>query len=116
MINFSFTFDAKKALEKISSDRKVAEFIDNQMTPLSGLLETEVKRDTPVLTGNLQSSIIGKKTGFMQAEVGTNVKYARYVEYGTSRFQPRAMFRKGVVSFKALAQQFLEQKIKDIQL
>lgn len=110
------TVDISGALKKINKDRKVAEFLDQQMTPLAGLLETEVKRETPVLTGNLRSSIIGKKTGFMQAEVGTNANYARYVEYGTSRFEPRAMFRKGVESFKVKAQAFLENKIKALKL
>lgn len=110
------TVDLSGALKKINQDRKIAGFIDEQMTPLAGLLETEVKRETPVLTGNLRSSIIGKKVGFMEAEVGTNANYARYVEYGTSRFEPRAMFRKGVVSFKKIAQEYLSNKIKNLNL
>lgn len=110
------TVDISKGLKKINQERKIAEFIDTEMTPLAGLLETEVKRDTPVLTGNLRSSIIGKKTGFMQAEVGTNVNYARHVEYGTARFEPRAMFRKGIESFKSKAQEYLSNKIKALKL
>lgn len=110
------TVDFSGALKKINQERKIAEFVDQEMKPLAGLLETEVKRETPVLTGNLRSSIIGKKVGFMQAEVGTNVNYARHVEYGTSRFEPRAMFRKGIISFKEKAQEYLSEKIKNLKL
>lgn len=114
MINL--TVDLSGAMSKLKEKKNTANFLDQHMMQLAGLLETEVKRETPVLTGNLRSSIIGKKTGYLQAEVGTNANYARYVEYGTSRFEPRAMFRKGAESFKAKAQAFLENKIKALKL
>jgi HK97 gp10 family phage protein len=39
-------------------------------------------------TGNLRRSITYEMDGEMEAEVGTNVEYATYVEFGTSRMKP----------------------------
>lgn len=46
------------------------------------LLEGEVKRQTPVDTGRLRASITHQVQPF-RAWVGTNVKYAPFVEFGT---------------------------------
>ena len=60
--------------------------------------EALVKKNTPVDTGNLRSSVnaqlAGKKRDRVEAVVGTNVEYAPYLEFGTRRMAPRAMFRK----------------------
>jgi len=58
------------------------------------VLETEIKRRTPVDTGRLRASFQNRGTVF-GAEVFSDVDYAKYVEYGTSRFTARAMMRRG---------------------
>jgi hypothetical protein len=56
-----------------------------------------VKEETPVKTGNLRNSIAQKTDkDTLVATVYSDVEYALYVEYGTRRFGPRAMFRKGL--------------------
>ena len=56
------------------------------------------KKNTPVDTGNLRSSIntqlVAKKTDRTEAVVGTNVEYAPFVEFGTREMKPRSMFHK----------------------
>lgn len=49
-------------------------------------LKTErgAKKNCPVDTGMLRASITSD-IGVLEAEVGTNVEYAAYVEYGTSK-------------------------------
>lgn len=47
-------------------------------------VEREAKKNAPVDTGRLRGSIT-TKLDKLEAEVGTNVKYASFVEYGTSR-------------------------------
>lgn len=64
------------------------------------LLEANIRKETPVVTGNLRAGTeaqkLTKKTGSGQTiKVENNVEYARHVEYGTDKFAPRAMFRKG---------------------
>lgn len=65
-------------------------------------LKTEyfVKQNTPVQTGNLKSNIntqlVSQSSDKTEAFVGTNVSYAPFVEFGTNRMEPRAMFRKAL--------------------
>lgn len=58
------------------------------------------KKNTPVDTGNLRSSIntqlVEKKKDRVEAVVGTNVEYAPFVEFGTRKMKPHSMFRKVV--------------------
>lgn len=58
------------------------------------------KKNTPVDTGNLRSSIntqlVEKKKDRVEAVVGTNIEYAPFVEFGTRKMKPRSMFRKVV--------------------
>lgn len=49
-------------------------------------VQSDVKRETPVDTGRLRGSITSEVTGSgksLKGIVGTNVKYAPYVEFGT---------------------------------
>lgn len=66
-----------------------------------------VQNETPVQTGNLKANIqptnrieeVGD--GVIKTAVNTPVTYAPYVEYGTSKMAPRAMFRKGIANGKS---------------
>lgn len=51
--------------------------------------QADAKSTCPVDTGRLRASIQYNKTGDYSAEVGTNVSYAPYVEYGTHKMAPR---------------------------
>lgn len=59
-------------------------------------VETLAKRLCPVDTGRLRSSIthaLGKDSRSIYCDVGTNVEYAPYVEFGTSRQRPQPYLR-----------------------
>jgi len=58
-------------------------------------LKTNSEQHTPVVTGRLKAGYeIKKSTGLGNDAVTFNeVPYAVYVEYGTSKFQPRGMMR-----------------------
>lgn len=59
------------------------------------LVENEAKRLVPVDTGRLRSSItseIRHRGGVVYGRVGTRVKYARYVQYGTGIYGPRRAY------------------------
>jgi HK97 gp10 family phage protein len=48
-------------------------------------IEATAKQMAPVDTGNLRNSIQTTVVSALRATVGTNVEYAPYIEYGTSR-------------------------------
>lgn len=51
-------------------------------------IERNAKQRTPVDTGRLRGSIttkINESVGGVEAEIGTNVEYANFIEYGTRK-------------------------------
>ncbi len=100
--------------KKIDVERKVADVVKDNMDNLALMFEAEVKERTPVRTGRLKNSMVGEVTGAFSARVSTNVVYAPYVEYGTSRSEPRAMIRNGAESMKTKGLDFLKDKLKNL--
>lgn len=59
-------------------------------------VRTQAVRTAPVDTGRFRASIgqqVGKEGGDFVGRVGSNVEYARHLEFGTSRMAPRATLR-----------------------
>lgn len=63
----------------------IAEELGNAVRDLVLLVEEVAKRNCPVDTGNLRSSITPVIEHWAAGYVGTNVEYAPYVEYGTEK-------------------------------
>ena len=64
-------------------------------------VETAAKRNAPVDTGRLRSSIsheLGSSGGDLIANIGTNVFYAPYVEFGTRYMAARAFLRNALAA------------------
>ncbi len=60
------------------------------------VIEREARRNAPYLTGNLRSSIhtvVRSERKDVRAYIGTNVEYAPYLEYGTSKMSARPFLR-----------------------
>lgn len=73
--------------------------IGKVLKSLTAKAERNAKRRCPVDTGRLRSSItsdVVAEEGALVGVVGTNVEYAPYVEFGTSRQPPAAFLRGGV--------------------
>ena len=85
----------KKFISAAKIERKVAFALDKDLKNISLLTETAIKNRTPAPTGRLKASMTARKVKFLEHEVATAVKYAPYVEFGTSRMAPRAMMRRG---------------------
>jgi len=84
-----------KLIKNEAVRKEVKAKLDQDIRKVTALLETAVRNRTPVKTGLLKSSIAGRRTGWATGEVATLTEYAEFVEYGTSRFSARAMFRRG---------------------
>lgn len=65
---------------------QVGALMHNRQT--AGRVEATAKSLVPVETGLLWGSITADVTG-LTAEIGTDVPYAGFVEYGTSRMAPQ---------------------------
>ena len=83
--------EGQKEIEaKVKKNNKtVKNNIEQALVNSALIVERDAKINTPVDTGRLQQSITHKDDGFGSnnpaVEIGTNVDYAAFVEFGTSR-------------------------------
>jgi HK97 gp10 family phage protein len=66
---------------------------DNICGVAVAMVEADAKRIVPVRTGTLQRSIHSRQLEPMRWWVGSEVHYAGYVEFGTSRMRARPYLR-----------------------
>ncbi len=68
-----------------------------QLTGIGLKIQSDARRACPVDTGQLRSSIVAEPVredgDRLVLRVGTNVEYAAYVEFGTSRMAPQPYMR-----------------------
>jgi len=82
MPDFSIRIEGLKELQRRISPSQFKAVLERGLKAGAIHLEGGVRKDTPVRTGRLRASI-AHKGGGLRYEIGTNVKYARYVEEGT---------------------------------
>jgi len=112
--------DVKKFMENVS--KEVVARADEAITKATFFMEGEVKESiaghraepTSVDTGRFLNSVKGTKTAVMKGKVETNVVYAEFLEYGTSKLSPRAHFRNSISRNKDNIRKFVEVEIKRI--
>ena len=75
--------------------KAVADTVTKALTEAALIVEGAAKNLSPVDTGNLKGSIT-HAVGKDDARVGTNVEYAPYVEYGTSKMAAQPYLRPAV--------------------
>ena len=68
---------------RISALSDCDERIDEALNRGALQIEGDAKRGCPVQTGNLRASITSDLSKPLVKEVGSNVEYAEFVEYGT---------------------------------
>ena len=93
MASLQSTF--KQILTSRQISRLAVDAVNQDLRDISLELESEIKTRTPVDTGRLRASMTARQTGRLEHEVATNIVYAPFIEFGTSRISPRAMMRKG---------------------
>lgn len=106
--------ELKKAIKNINKTSLKAQKKVKLVVKGTGLIiETGAKRRVPVDTGRLKSSILRTpKTDFF-VTVGTNVEYAQYVEYGTSKNRKQPFL---FPAAEAERQRYLDRIRKALQL
>jgi HK97 gp10 family phage protein len=64
------------------------------------------------MTGKLRRSIDFKVHGYQQLEFGQKMPYAKYIERGTSKMEPRKNLRAAIKDNLGNARMYFEQEIK----
>ncbi len=103
---------------KILAEKNINE-LKNVIIKSVFVVEGRAKKEVPVLTGRLRSSITNevKKEGKgYTGQVGTNVIYAPFVEFGTSRRSAKPYLFPAMKNSKADIIKFLERAIKGIRV
>jgi len=77
-------------------------------------IEREAKLNCPVDTSNLKNSIHAKPIDETSAQVGTNIEYAPYVNYGTIHMSARPFFTNAVNSVEDEFKSKIQQAVKSI--
>lgn len=89
----------KELIEKVRhmSRRTRGQVLATAVLDGAYIVERAAKRKAPVLTGNLRASLRSEVTkiqnSFAQADTGTNVEYADFVERGTENQQAQPYLR-----------------------
>lgn len=78
--------DAEKILREFNKTETVEKDVSKLIKNTLHNIERDAKKSCPVDTGRLRSSITTNIISTYSGEVGTNVEYAGWVEYGT-RYQ-----------------------------
>ncbi len=81
---------AEKLTKALGSSDTIKKPVDKGIRRMALYYDGLVKKATVVDTGRLRSSIT-HNIGTTSAQVGTNVKYAGFVEYGTQNMAARHM-------------------------
>ena len=84
----------KRRFEEMGN--QIVEEAERELEEAVKRTENDAKLMAPVDTGRLRNSIGHRKTGFAEFEVGSNVPYARSVEYGEMRRRPQPYLRPAV--------------------
>lgn len=65
-------------------------------------------------TGRFLNSIKAEQKQPLTSTISSNVKYSKFLEYGTSRMKPRAHFRNTVARNELKVKEFVEKELKKI--
>jgi HK97 gp10 family phage protein len=87
------------------------EAIQRALEIIGLVAESYAKMNCPVDTGNLRNSIshtVKKDTAY----IGTNVEYAPYVEFGTSKTKPQPYLKPAVMNHITEYKQLVSNELK----
>lgn len=93
---------------------KTQEAINRALEICGGKAETYAKMLCPVDTGNLRNSITHEQLDEHTEVIGTNVKYAPFVELGTARYpHPRPYLRPAAENHSEEYKMIVQRELKN---
>ena len=86
--------------------------VERGLTAAAIIVESDAKLRSPIDSGTLMGSIAKGKVVNSSIQIGTNIEYAPYVEYGTSRMAAQPYLTPALIENKAKIQKVFESQIK----
>ena len=110
--------EVKSLLNKWSNEKKIE--VDNGIKQAGYFIQGEVVESIAghraetmsVDTGRFKNSIVAIFPKPFTASVETNVEYAKFLEFGTSKIMPRMHFRNTLIRNHSKIVDFIREKIK----
>lgn len=110
--------EVKKFLE--TATEKTKEAADNGIKQVGFFIESEIKESISghraelesVDTGRFKNSVIATFPKRFVAVVDTDVEYAKFLEYGTTKLLPRSHFKNTIIRNETKAKEFIDEEIK----
>lgn len=121
-MGYEVEIDVSKAVGRIEDASKAVKDKIAEGTRTAGFfMEGEVKASiagqrsepTSVDTGNFLNSVTTEAEG-INTKVYTDVEYAKYLEWGTSKMNPRKHFQNSLIRNVDKIREYIAKKIKEI--
>ena len=106
MSNFKMTSHKDEVLDELDSKVEIA------LEKIGLRAETHAKKYCPVDTGRLRNSISHTQSGDTEY-IGTNVEYAPYVEFGTSKQKPQPYLKPAVTDHVDEYKRIVKETLKE---
>lgn len=111
-MGFKITQDNTKAIKTALEQQ-----VDAALEEIGEVCEGYAKNMAPVRTGRLKSSITHQRAaGFLAQRhtvyIGTNVEYATYQEFGTSKIKPQPFLKPAIVDHVDEYQGIVRNRLK----
>lgn len=111
MANNSIIINLDSLVEKLNKLADPIEAVNQGIEKACQMVENTAKENCPVDTGVLRGSITHEvKDG--QGTVGTNVEYAEYVEFGTSKMAAQPYLYPALAAHEAAIPEIVYEEIK----
>lgn len=90
----------------------IKDAIEKSLETSGILVSNAAKKECPVDTGRLRNSITHQKSGDKSVDIGTNEKYGKFVELGTSKMRAQAFLRPAAENCQAKIATIFKNNLK----
>ena len=105
-MSYSYKDDTDEVLKGLS------DAVERSLTRIGLAAEGYAKKECPVDTGNLRTSITNEVQSSEKAVyIGTNVEYAAYVELGTTRTKAKPYLKPAAAEHSAVYKRIIEEEM-----
>ncbi|WP_051263156.1 HK97-gp10 family putative phage morphogenesis protein [Tuberibacillus calidus] len=116
-VDIDFANRGRELAEGFTNDSiKLESAIEKNLFVAAKAVENDAKRLSPVDTGQLRASIATRQNGHgenVAFQVGSQVEYAKFVEYGTRKMRAQPFLRPSLQKNKAFIKDQIVKALKE---